>query len=424
MKGEVIMRYASGLLFACLFVTFALRSPASASPVPPSNEVEASIAVNAFAIDVYRQLSQGEGNVFFSPYSIVSSLAMTLAGARGETGQEMAKTLHFKGIESVFPALMKTLKERFDSIPQEMGVFNVATRLWLDKEQELLTDYVALVEENYGGGVERLNFKKDADGARKVINDWVERKTHDKIKDLLRQGDVNSATRLVLTNAIYFNSAWREPFNVKFTKEEPFYWGEDKQKNVLMMHRTGNFLYGAKPGLPAKPGLQWIKIPYRIPGLALLLLLPQVNSSFTQLEELENSLDPQELAEWATSAQTHRVSLWLPKFKDEGRYALKDVLQKLGMKLAFTEDADFSGMVEDPKNNGGDLFIDSVIHQSFIELDEKGTEAAAASAVVVAMKSTAILQEAEPIEFRVDRPFIYCLMDEGTILFMGRVVQP
>ncbi|MDR1979028.1 MAG: serpin family protein [Synergistaceae bacterium] len=412
------MRCILCVLLACLIVTFFLRGPASASPTPDGSE--AAVVVNAFAIDIYRQLSEEKGNVFFSPYSIVSALAMTWAGARGDTAREMAEALHFTGVEPVLHASMKALQDRFNSIPEESGVLEVANRLWLDKKQKLLPDYTALLGENYGGGVESVDFQKDRERARATINEWVERKTRDKIKDLLHEGDVTSSIRLILTNAIYFNSAWMEPFNAKLTKEEPFHIGQDRQKNVPMMRRTDFFLYGERPDL------QWIKIPYSMPGFSLLVLLPRANESFTQLEELEKKLTSQELALWVGGVQRSKVSLWLPKFKNNARYVLSGVLQKLGMNLAFTSRADFSGMVEDPHNDEGDFHINFVIHQSFVDLDERGTEAAAATAVGMVRTTSFSPDREEPIEFRADRPFIYCLMDDstGAILFMGRVVEP
>jgi serpin B len=385
-------------------------------------EGQGAAAVDAFAVDVYRRLAQEEGNLFFSPYSIASALTMTYAGAKGATAEEMEKALHFSetGPEfhaSEFHASMKALQDRFATIPEGAGEFDTANRLWLDKKTKLLPDYLTLVQENYGGGVEQVNFLGDAEDARKTINDWVAQKTRDKIRDLLRQGDVTSATRLVLTNAVYFNSAWREPFMEDLTKEEPFYMDKDRRKNVPMMRRNDFFLYGEEPGL------QLLKIPYRIPGFSLLILLPRENESFTQMEELEKGLTSQALAAWTAGMKRREVRLRLPKFKNEGRYLLKGVLQKLGVKLAFTEDADFSGMTV--KGEEG-ICIDSVVHQSFIELDEKGTEAAAATAVVARVTSTGLSDRKEPVDFHADRPFIYCLTDDvsGTILFMGRLVEP
>jgi serpin B len=394
-------------------------APVWAAPEEVRADRQAALAVGAFAVDVYRQLAQEKGNLFFSPYSIASALAMTYAGARGTTAEELGNVLHFSEAGELH-ASMKALQDRLAAIPEGAGVFDTANRLWLDEKTQLLPDYTALVQENYGGGVEQVDFLENAEGARKTINDWVAQKTRDKIEDLLRPGDVTRFTRLVLTNAVYFNSAWRDPFKENLTKEEPFHIDKGRRKNVPIMHRQGFFLYGEEPGL------QLLKIPYRIPGFSLLILLPRENESFTQLEELEKNLTSQAFAAWTAGVKRREVRLWLPKFKNEGRYLLKEVLQKLGVKLAFTEEADFSGMTISSDEKKEDICIDSVIHQSFIELNEKGTEAAAATAVVARMTSTALPGKTEPVDFRADHPFIYCLMDDttGTILFMGRLVEP
>jgi serpin B len=413
--------------------SFSLQNPALAASkkVSDPSAQQTATAINAFAVDVYLQLTKGEENLFFSPYSIVSALAMTCAGAQGMTAEEMEKVLYFPENAPDFHVAMNALQNRLAAIPEEAGTVNTANRLWFDEDTKLLPDYMAFVQKYYGGGAERVDFRENAEGSRKTINDWVAQKTRNKIKGLLRRGNVTLATRLVLTNAVYFNSAWREPFRENLTKEEPFHTGkdrtgEDRWKNVLTMRRTGFFIYGEAPKL------QLLKLPYRIPGFSLLILLPRENEAFTQLEDLEQKLSSRELAAWVASMKRRNVSLWLPKFKNEGRYSLKDVLQTLGVKLAFSGDADFSGMVEDTRgkdkggDKGGDIRIDSVIHQTFIDLDEKGTEAAAATAVAM-ITSTALPRETEqPIDFHANHPFIYCLMDDitGTILFMGRLVEP
>jgi serpin B len=401
--------------------------PASAGvPDRKADREAAAGAIDAFAIDVYRRLAEDDGerkgNLFFSPYSIASALAMTYGGASGQTAAEMAKALRFAGDAAALHASMKKIADRFGAISGDEGVIDVANRLWLDGTQKLLPDYIALAGENYDGGVESADFRKGTEDARATINAWVERKTRDKIRELLRKGDVTGDTRLVLTNAIYFNAAWREPFDAELTKEEPFRTGRNESKNVPMMQQTGMFSYGETPEL------QMIKVPYGFfpPRISLLVLLPRVNKSFTQLENLEKDLTLESLDRWTSDMRFRRAALWLPKFRVEGRFELKEVLKKLGMKLAFGRDADFSGMVADPHNEEGDFCIDAVIHQSFIDLDEKGTEAAAATAVSM-IRATAFRPETEePVEFRADHPFIYCIVDDqtGVILFMGRMMEP
>ena len=409
------MRYVFCLLLICLL----LPAPGSseASPSGSADPAPAVSAVNEFAIDIYRELAAESGNIFFSPYSITSALAMTYAGAAGDTAAEMAKALRFTGHETEIHAAMRSLQQRHDSIPKETGTFSVANRLWLDGREKLIPGFSAIVGENYGAGVETVDFLNAAERARLEINDWVAQKTRDKIKDLLQASDVTRDTNLVLVNAVYFNSAWLDPFDKKDTEEEPFRAGKNKQHNVPMMRKKKNFLYGENPDA------QWIDIPYKIPGYSLVIFLPRENESFTQLEEFERKLTAEALSSWMRDMRRREVELIMPKFKDERRYPLAGLLQKLGMDLAFTDDADFSGMVEDARRDGQVVQIGSVIHQAFIELDEERTEAAAATAVIM-MRATGMPPKEHTV-FRADHPFIYCLTDGlGTILFMGRMAEP
>lgn len=408
------MRHVLWLLILSLF----WAGSAEAAQEKQSEIKGASDAVNAFALDVYDLLAEGgKENIFFSPYSISSALAMTYAGAGGETALEMANALRFSEIRDTLHESMKTLNDRLNGFPEEIGSLAVANRLWLSKEEKLLLDYILLIKNYYASDVVKLDFLKNPGDARLTINGWVEERTHNRIRDLLQEGDVNPTTRLVLTNAIYFKSAWSKAFGEENTKDLPFHTGKRQQKNVATMNRTDSFLYGESDGV------QFIKIPYRLPGFSMMILLPRMTEDFTQLEVLEKRLaNPAVLKAWEKEMQYREVRLWLPKFKDEQRFLLKDVLQKLGMNLAFDEKkADFSKMVE-----SDDVFIDSVIHQAFIEADEKGTEAAAATAVIMAMRAVGVPSGEKPIEFRADHPFVYFIMDDesGTILFMGRMMKP
>ena len=410
------MRYVLCLLFAC-FLLAALFPPARAAAAEPDVD-DAASAVNAFAIDIYRQLAAEGGNIFFSPYSISSALAMTYAGARGETAEEMADVLHFTGLGQDVHAAMGALQHRFNAIPEEMGSLNIANRLWLDKRENLTPDFMALMKEFYGADAGVADFLNDYDTERVKINDWVARETRDRIRDLLQEGNVTPETILVLVNAIYFNAAWQVPFDRLLTRDEPFRTGRDEQHDVPMMNQTRFFRYGENSYA------QLIKIPYEIPGLSMLILLPRENEDFTQMEELEKQLTHEALASWRADMGFSRVTLRMPRFRDEQRYALGDVLQRLGMNLAFTASADFSGMVKEPRD-GPPVHMDFVVHKAFIELDEERTEAAAATGIGISVTSARI--EPEPIiEFNADRPFIYFIIDEetGLILFMGRMEQP
>ena len=414
------MRFVLRLLLVCFLMFVSLPTGAKAESAEANARV-ATNAINAFAFDVYAVLAaeSGNENIFFSPYSISSALAMTYAGASGETAEEMAKTLRFTGFEDEIHAAMKSLQDRFNAIPSETGILDVANRLWLDKEDELTPGYEALMREYYGAGVETVDFYNSYNQARVEINDWVAQKTRDKIKDILQEGSVSSDTTLILVNAIYFNSAWLEPFDKALTWKEPFRTGKDDQYDVSMMRRTDYFLYGDNSDA------QWVKIPYKIPGFSMLLILPRENEQFTQMKELEKKLTHDALISWVSNMRRSRVSLHMPKFKDERRYSLGETFKKLGMNLAFTEDADFSGMVVDPLKDDFAIHMNLVVHKAFIELDEERTEAAAATAASL-IRFRTNPDEPPAIEFKADRPFIYCLMDDetGTILFMGRMERP
>lgn len=403
-------------------------------------DVQAANAVNAFAIDVYRQLAADGGNLFFSPYSISSALAMTYAGARGRTAAEIEKTLHFADFKSKIHPQMSNVQNRFAAISSKANAFdtansrygrgfgvvnsrgtgalNIANRLWLDNREVLKADYKTLIEKHYGAGFDTVDFFNAPEKARLKINGWVAQKTNDRIKDLLLPRNVNSDMRLILTNTIYFNSAWSMPFREINTKNEPFHTGKDRQKTVPIMSQWMFLSYGENAVM------QWLKIPYDIPGFSMLILLPKENRSFTQLAELEKKITPQAMASWMADMKSSPIILRMPKFKDVQRYSLADILKKLGMKTAFTGSADFSGMVENAVVNGNALMISYVIHKAFIEVDEKGTEAAAATAVGGLMGGRT--KPIEWIAFDADHPFIYCIIDEqtGVILFMGRMIEP
>jgi serpin B len=373
------------------------------------------IFVNAFAIDMYLQTAQGSGNIFFSPFSIISAMAMTYAGADGETAKEMENALHFHRHKSGVHELIRTYSDRFNNIANELGIVEVANRLWPDRDVELLPEFSETMRDFYTAGVEQADFKHDAETYRLAINEWVSDKTHEKIRDILQSGDVNSETILVLVNAIYFNSVWKYQFEKNNTREAPFYASKGKTQTAQMMSITENYRY------LRNPELQMIKIPYNIPGFSMLVLLPTENGSFSELENLEQNLNERTLTRWISEMNETKVELKLPRFSMTNRINLSDILVNLGMPSAFSENnANFSQMVK--SSNRNNVFISKVIHQSFIEVDEAGTEAAAATAVVMIQRANI---EPRVESFIANRPFMFLIMDDetGVILFMGRVVE-
>ncbi len=370
---------------------------------------------NAFAFDLYRALrGRREGNLFYSPFSISIALAMTWAGARGETERQMAETLHFTlpqdRLHPAFNALDLELAQRGQGAQgrDSKGFrLHVVNALWGQKDYRFLPEFLETLARHYDAGLRLLDFAGDPEAARGIINDWVRQQTEGRIRDLLPPGAVDALTRLVLTNAIYFNAAWAEPFDRRDTREGPFYLLDGSQVTVPMMRQTANYGYAAGEGFQA------VELPYDGGELAMVILLPDAG----RLEEFENSLDAGRVQEILSGLAYQQVTLTMPRFRVESDFSLADTLAAMGMPAAFEPgQADFSGM--DGSHN---LSISRILHKAFVVVDESGTEAAAATAVVVGL--TALMPQ---VEVTVDRPFIFLIRDRqtGTILFVGRVVHP
>ena len=414
------MRYVSCLSLICLLLAFFYIPAASEGADQSSATQKTRLAddVNDFAIDIYKQLTLKGGNIFFSPFSISSAMAIAYAGARENTAAEIERTLHFSNSKTEIHSSMKLLRDEFSSIPGEEGTFGVSNQIWLERQEEIIASYSELIDNNYGAIVQPTDFLNDYEKARLEINNWVAENTRERIKDALKPGELNFITRFVLANTAFFDSNWLEPFDRSATIEELFRTEKEKQRSVLMMRRTGNYYYGENEDM------QWIKIPYKIQGFSLLIFLPRENESFTQLKILEDKLTSKAINSWITDMQEINLTLSIPKFKDSCRFNLLEVLQKRGIELAFDwSKADFSGMVHDPKRNEYSLCISEIIHQAFIEIDEDKT-GATEPATTAALTEPNIESKALT-EFRANRPFVYCLTnDSSTVLFMGRITDP
>ncbi len=365
---------------------------------------------NRFAFDLYARLKGAEGNLFLSPYSISTALTMTYAGARGRTAEQMAKVL-------CLPASGEAVHGAYGALQNDLnaagagGAFElvVANRLWGQKGYEFLPDFLKLLEADYGAGIGTLDFAKETEAARQIINAWVEKQTRDKIKELLKPGILGRETTLVLTNAIYFKGKWAEEFDKKATQEEDFFLAPEKKITVPLMHQTADFGYFEGDGLQA------LELPYRGDRLAMVVLLPKAKDG---LAALEASLSADKVAEWVGKLHRREVQVALPRFKTTAEFSLKDPLVAMGMADAFDPSkADLSGM-----NGQKDLFISAVIHKAFVDVNEEGTEAAAATAVVIRPKNGG----RPPPEFRADHPFLFLIRDTktGAILFLGRILDP
>ncbi len=369
---------------------------------------------NRFALDLYQQLRTEEGNLFFSPSSISMALAMTFAGASGETETEMAKTLHFQMPKEQLHDGMQTLQELWVTPDEEVGIrLNLANRLWGQKSYEFLREFLRITRDNYSAELAEIDFVQ-TENARQKINRWVEDQTEDKITDLIPSGVLSPDTKLVLTNAIYFHGRWSDPFKKDRTKDEDFHLTATDKIKVPMMHRWDEFRYAAVDDF------QILELPYGDGSLSMVVLLPK---EMDGLANLEAKLTFQNLQEWTGSVKHEdEVKVYLPKFKTTSQFQMTDTLKSMGMKLAFNGNAaDFSEMT-----GGRDLFISEVIHKAFLDVNEEGTEAAAATGIVMERTAAPIQEPKEPPVFRADHPFLFMIRDNrnGAIMFLGRIANP
>jgi serpin B len=391
-----------------------LAPRAHAANVPPADPLVAAIARagNAFAFDLYARLrGEEKGNLFCSPQSIATALAMTSLGARGETAAEMARTLHLSMPQAELPAayaaFLATLRAKDQ--PWELSVAN---RLWGQQGADFLAPFLESVRAGFDAELGRVDFAAQPDAARQAINQWVERATRDKIRNLLGPGTVTPLTRLVLTNAIYFRADWAEQFDPKATRDQPFSVPGGSKRTVPLMFRKVKAGFAELPDVRAK----LLELPYRGDALSMIVLLPDAVDG---LGGLEGQLTAERLERWIAAAMRRDVLVHLPRFTVDSRFGLAGTLAAMGMPLAFDgKRADFSGM-----NGARDLSVSAAVHAARVEVDERGTEAAAATGVVMGL-SAALPQE--PVVFRADHPFVFAIRDRrsGAILFLGRLVDP
>ena len=368
---------------------------------------------NKFAFQLFHQV-QGSttGNQFYSPFSISTALAMVYGGARNETALQMSQTLNFP-LNDKFHGEYKHLLGKLHDGADGKIKLNIANGLWAQKDFKFLDSYFNLVKQNYNSELKNVDFKDNAEreATRRDINSWVEKNTNDKIKNILSQSDLNAMTRLVLVNAIYFNADWTTPFKIESTKPREFSLVNGTKTIVSFMNQRGQFNYYEDSKIQA------IEIPYKENKASMVIILPITTDG---IKELGKSLDYKYYQEIIEALQSTDVGLSFPKFKMDLQLELSTTLSQMGMPLAFSpESADFSGMT-----GKRDLFISKVIHQAFVKVDEKGTEAAAATAVVMSMGSAP--HHVEPKIFNADHPFVFLIKDNttGSILFMGTIMKP
>ncbi len=372
-------------------------------------------ANNRFCLDYYSQLKDKEkNNIFFSPFSISSAFAMVYEGANGDTAKEMQSVFYFPQDKNVIRKEYQAILDELNKTNKQYEL-NSANALWVNREYQFSKDYFNIIDEYYNGKVANLDFSNSLDNSVNTINKWIEDHTNNKINNSISSSDINSSTSLVLTNAIYFKGNWDKQFNKSNTQKDDFRISKDEVEKVDMMHMTDKdsiFNYFENDDI------QILEMPYSGNELSALFLLPKDND----LSRLENIINVNKLSEWRNSLLKQRVDVYIPKFKFGTRYSMASDLNKMGMQIAFSDLADFSGM---SASNTKDFKIDQAVHQAFIEVNEDGTEAAAATSVIMMPTSVMPQEDIIPI-FKADHPFIFIIQqkDNGNILFIGRVINP
>lgn len=428
------------MMKVCLYPAFAAlvlvsctseSAPPQSGPQAPGQEVASSLSRDTapdttagelaqlsgdnaeFGWDFYRELVQDGENLFFSPHSVSVALAMTWAGARGNTETEMADALHFtlgqERLHPAFNALDLELATRAEQSGADAPLpfrLNVTNALFGQVDYTFLDPFLDTLAINYGAGLRLMDFVNATEESRVAINAWVADKTEDRIEELIARGIIDSATRLVLVNAIYFTASWADPFDEANTARDAFTLLNGTDISTPTMHGNAAMVYADGPNYQAA------EVPYDGQQLAMLLIVPDEG----QFAAVESALSASAVAQIRSELTVHQVDLALPKFSFRSLVPAKEPLKSFGMVDAFGGAADLSGM-----NGSGGLFIQDVVHQSFIAIDEKGTEAAAATAVIVGETS------APPAAtLTVNRPFMFAIIDRptGATLFIGRVVDP
>ncbi|MBX6311942.1 MAG: serpin family protein [Isosphaeraceae bacterium] len=408
-------RITTAILLAAPWIAGTARAeaPVDASKTATTDTASLAQANNAFALRLLGVLKRPGGNLIVSPFSIETAFAMTYAGARGETATEMARVFGFPNddaaLHPAIAALERELEAKGDPRAPKIRIVNA---LWGQQDLHVLEPFRAALRQHYGAGLREADFRSPGarEAARNAINTWVEQQTEGRIKDLIGPGDLDAATRLVLTNAIYFKGAWAEPFSKAATRDEPFTRDGGTKADVKMMARTGSYRYRETDDL------QVLELPYAGGRLAMDVLLPkQVDG----LGGVESALQEKKLSALLGQLGRERVEVHLPRWTMTAQFELSEALKGLGLTRAFSNEADFSGITPDAP-----LRISKALHKAFVAVDEEGTEAAAATGVTVGL--TAAPLPKKPILFRADHPYLFLIRDtrSGAVLFLGRVLDP
>ena len=409
--------FLRGLIFAIALLSGACAAPepgrqeaASPQSGPGLAESDSSAATSVtegqtrFGLELYRKLGAKPGNIFLSPASISVALGMVYAGAQGETAAEMARALHYPagGVHEEMAGLLRGLP-----VDREGRRLSIGNALWVQKSFPLKGGYAELLRLHYGSGARQVDFVEAPIEAIATVNRWAEDNSAGRIKTILRRSDINERTRLVLTNAVYFKADWLRQFSALQTRPRPFHPPDGSSVSVPMMRQRGPFR------LLDAPAFQAVEMPYKGEEFSMLLFLPKEKDG---LPAFENLLDGQALSGWIDALMSSApadLELVVPTLELDTRASLVPALQALGMRRAFTDQAELRGMAD------AELFVSDVIHQTYLRVDEKGTEAAAVTAALVEIESM-------PRTFHADHPFFFVIRDNrtSTLLFVGRIEQP
>lgn len=403
---------------------FIFAGCAALSAMAADAKFDAAVATNQLGLDLYRQLAKDhpKGNLVISPYSIDSAIALAYSGADGATRTEMAGGLHFPEDDASLQASFRNLRFALDQPVRGSVELHQANRLFGQQGYAIRPAFLTLMKVGYDAPIELLDFKTNANAAREGINSWVEDQTHRKIRSLIPRGGLDGSSRLVLVNALYLKAPWEKPFREDVTQSRPFHLNSAEAPEVSTMHRTDHLRYVKEPGFTV------VSLPYVGDQLQFLVLLPD-EASIT--DAVVAKLTPERFKVWAELAPIEnpwtRIELYLPRFRVEGSsLALGSALRLLGMKRAFDEpqgSADFGRIAV--RQSDDYLKLSEVFHRTFIAVDEKGTEAAAATAVVVT-GGFSMSALPPPVVVRIDRPFLFAIQDRvtGVCLFLGRITDP
>lgn len=392
MKNSTFSKVISAAALSLVFISPALSEPAAVKELVTSH--------NSFAMDLYQALNKDGENLFFSPLSISTALAMTYAGAKNQTAQQMQEVLHNTGNQDAYHEGNEALRK----LLQKSALIQ-ANSLWPDKNENLLDSFLYTLQKQYGAQCQPLEFATDPELAASVINDWVAENTLGRVQDLLQPHDITADTRLVLANAMVFDGQWQEAFDPAMTRPMAFYLADGTILEIPGMHRKSNIM------IASWDDFKLVELPFKGNETSLLMVVPNMRGG---LPAIEDFISAEAINLWVKQLKSREVSLALPRFEMNERVDLSEVLIGLGMDSAFSPDADFTGISEDKG-----LFIGKILHQAAVKINEEGVEAAAATAVIMKRESVAEL-------LQINRPFLFMIRhkETGSILFMGRMADP